>query len=123
MYFSSSKMGFYSVAIHGRSMPDDVVEISDQEHQAILVGVSEGKRLVADSRGRPVLSDPLPPTRKQIEAARLRLYADPLAGSDRYFAEAQRESLLGNTEAADAAKSLGMGRFAEIQAEYPWPTE
>lgn len=66
---------------------------------------------------------PPPPTREQIEAARLRAYADPLTGSDRYFAEAQRESLLGNAEAAEAAKALGLARFAEIQAENPWPSE
>lgn len=67
---------------------------------------------------------PLPaPTRAEVEAARLRAYADPLTGSDRYFAEAQRETLLGNTEAAEAAKALGLARFAEIQAEYPWPSE
>ncbi|WID41937.1 tail protein [Pseudomonas phage PG1] len=66
---------------------------------------------------------PVPPTRDEVEAARLRAYADPLTGSDRYFAEAQRESLLGNAEAAESAKLLGLARFAEIQAEYPWPAE
>jgi len=66
---------------------------------------------------------PLPPTRGEVEGARLRAYADPLRGSDRYFAEAQRESLLGNAEAAEVAKALGMARFAEIQAEFPWPVE
>lgn len=63
------------------------------------------------------------PTREQIEVARLRAYADPITGSDRYFAEAQRESLLGNAVCAEAAKALGMARFAEIQAENPWPSE
>ncbi|MBS9758428.1 hypothetical protein GOY11_21385 [Pseudomonas aeruginosa] len=67
---------------------------------------------------------PAPPlNREQVEEQRLRAYADPLIGSDRYFAEAQRESLLGNAEAAEAAKALGLARFAEIQAEYPWPAE
>ena len=63
------------------------------------------------------------PTRAMVEAERLRAYADPLTGSDRYFAEAQRESLLGNAENAEMAKRLGLERFAEIQAEYPWPDE
>lgn len=78
----------------------------------------DGQRFAA-----PVVVPDPPPTREQVEAARLRAYADPITGSDRYFAEAQRESLLGNVEAADAAKALGMARFAEIQAEYPWPAE
>lgn len=68
------------------------------------------------------VSDPSP-TRDEVERMRLRAYADPLTGSDRYFAEAQRESLLGNAEAAEAAKALGLARFAEIQADNPWPAE
>lgn len=71
----------------------------------------------------PIAIVQIPPTRQEAEVARLRAYADPLTGSDRYFAEAQRESLMGNEEAAEAAKALGMARFAEIQAENPWPTE
>lgn len=70
-----------------------------------------------------VVVPPPPPTRQEVEVARLRAYADPITGSDRYFSEAQRESLLGNAEAAAAAKALGMARFAEIQAEHPWPSE
>ena len=66
---------------------------------------------------------PLPLTRAQVEVVRLRAYADPIHGSDRYFAEAQRESLLGNAEAAEAAKELGQARFAEIQSDNPWPAE
>lgn len=67
--------------------------------------------------------EPVPPSREEVEAARLRAYSDPITGSDRYFAEAQRESLLGNAEAAEAAKALGLARFAEIQADNPWPAE
>lgn len=59
----------------------------------------------------------------EVESVRLRAYADPVTGSDRYFAEAQRESLLGNVGAAEAAKVLGLARFAEIQAANPWPGE
>jgi hypothetical protein len=71
----------------------------------------------------PLAAQITPPTRAQVEAQRLRAYAEPLTGSDRYFAEAQREALIGNAEAAEAAKALGLARFAEIQAEYPWPAE
>lgn len=102
------------------------LELSFEEHAFLLAGQSAQKRIRPDADGRPALLDvppPPPATRADIEAARLRAYADPLTGSDRYFAEAQRESLLGNAEAAEAAKALGMARFAEIQAEYPWPAE
>ncbi|MEW9683303.1 hypothetical protein [Pseudomonas sp. TE50-2] len=70
------------------------------------------------------LNPPLTPrTRAQVEALRLAAYANPLTGSDRFFAEAQREGLLGRAEVAEAAKLAGLQRFAEIQASYPWPAE
>lgn len=99
------------------------IEITGEEHAALFVPQSTPKIIVRGADGRPVLASPPPPLREAVEAARLRAYADPLTGSDRYFAEAQRESLLGNGEAAEAAKALGLARFAEIQAEHPWPAE
>lgn len=102
------------------------VEVDQEQFAALMAAQSSGKVIGRGEDGMPCLSDPpapLPPSKDEVEAARLRAYADPLTGSDRYFAEAQRESLLGNVEAADAAKALGMARFAEIQAEYPWPAE
>ena len=63
-----------------------------------------------------------PPTREQIEAQRLRAYADPLTGSDRYFAEAAQLQAMGAAqEEIDAANAEGAKRYAEIQGEYPWP--
>lgn len=61
------------------------------------------------------------PTRDQIESQRLRAYADPLTGSDRYFAEAVRLQATGALQdEIDAANAAGAQRYAEIQAEYPW---
>lgn len=70
------------------------------------------------------LNPPIPSlTREQIEALRLRAYADPLTGSDRYFAEASRLQAMGAAqEEIDAANAAGAKRYAEIQGEYPWPT-
>lgn len=123
--YSKSTGNAYIRGFHA-GIPADAVPISDARYLATVAAVVPGKVIGHDDEGLPVLLDAPPPpslTREQIEARRLRAYADPLAGSDRYFAEAQRETLLGNPEAADAAKALGMARFAEIQAEYPWPTE
>ncbi len=61
-----------------------------------------------------------PPTREQVEALRLAAYADPVAGSDRYFTEAARMNAIGEA-GADAVIAAGVVRYEEIQAEYPWP--
>ena len=92
--------------------PNDPEEFGRALHAELLQGA------VADYQVPTVTL-----TREAVEAARLRAYADPLTGSDRYFAEANREALMGNQGAADAAKAAGVARFAEIQAAHPWPPE
>lgn len=124
-YYSRSTGGAYIEGRHS-TIPSDAILLPRDRYLAVFINPAPGKIRSHDADGLPILVDPPPPppaTREQIEEQRLRAYADPLHGSDRHFAEAQRESLLGNAEAADAAKALGMARFAEIQAENPWPTE
>lgn len=122
----SKSTGCTYIKGHHREIPADAIAIPEDIYQAVIANPTPGKIRSHDAAGLPILIDPPPPptpTREQVEAKRLRAYAEPLTGSDRYFAEAQRESLLGNASAADAAKALGMARFAEIQAEFPWPAE
>ena len=62
------------------------------------------------------------PSRHNIERLRLIAYADPITGSDRYFAEAARLMAIGGASAdIDAATEAGITRAAEIAAMYPWP--
>lgn len=125
MFYSKSTGGFYSREIHGDNIPADAVENTVAEHAALLEGQSQGKCIVGDANGRPALQDPAPsepPTGERIEAQRLRAYADPLTGSDRYFAEASRLQVMGAAqEEIDAANAAGANRYAEIQNAYPWP--
>lgn len=67
--------------------------------------------------------EPVPvKTRAEIEALRLLAYADPITGSDRYFAEAARVQAMGGTAGEiELARTAGATRSAEIQAQYPWP--
>lgn len=127
MYTSKTTRGFYDAAIHGANMPTDVVEITDEEHAALLEGQYQGKMIDFDEAGRPFLADPPPPaplTISEIEQLRLRAYADPLTGSDRFFSEAARLQVMGaESSEIDSVKSLGAARYEEIQAQYPWPAE
>lgn len=123
MYASKSTGGFYDAAIHGDNMPADVVEITAERHAELLVGQSAGKEIQWGDDGFPLLQDPPPPaplTYEQVETLRLRAYADPLSGSDRYFAEAARMQAVGE-DGWEAVRVQGATRYAEIQAEYPWP--
>lgn len=68
MFASKTTRGFYDAAIHGANMPDDVVEITAEEHAALLEGQSNGKLIDFDEAGRPFLADPLSPTADQLQA-------------------------------------------------------
>lgn len=66
VFYSPASGGFYTSEIHGDNIPADAVEITDVEHAALIEGQSQGKRIVADESGRPILQDPPPPTAEQI---------------------------------------------------------
>ena len=68
MFASKTTRGFYYAAIHGDNMPADVVEITAEEHAALLDGQSQGKLIDFDEAGRPFLADPIPPSAEQIQA-------------------------------------------------------
>lgn len=68
--------------------------------------------------------EPPTPTREGINALRLVAYADPVSGSDRYFAESVRLGAVGAPdEEIETAKALGVARYQEIQAKLPWPED
>ncbi|MFL1388076.1 hypothetical protein ACI77F_10390 [Pseudomonas tritici] len=64
-------------------------------------------------------TSPVLPNREEIEAIRLRAYADPLTGSDRYFAEAKRMQFMDEPN-WEATRDLGIVRFEQIKAQFPW---
>ncbi|WP_448952117.1 hypothetical protein [Labrys neptuniae] len=53
--FSASTNGFYLPGLHGGGIPDDAVEITVNEHRALLDGQTAGKGIAADDQGRPML--------------------------------------------------------------------
>ena len=60
MFYSVQTGGFYSREIHGDNIPADAVEITTEQHAALLQGQSEGKVITADENGYPILIDPPP---------------------------------------------------------------
>ena len=68
VFYSPTTGGFYTAEIHGDNIPADAVEITEAEHAALIEGQSQGKVIVADESGRPILQDPPPPSPEQIVA-------------------------------------------------------
>lgn len=69
MFYSPSTGGFYAAEIHGDNMPADVVEITAEEHAALLEGQSNGKLIDFDEAGYPSLTEPAAPTAEDLATA------------------------------------------------------
>jgi len=117
--YSASTGGFYDSTIHGNNVPDDAVQITRADHQALLAGQSDGKRIVPGKDGYPVLADPPPlpiadlaarqrasieDGRKSAEAAGVTVNAIRYAGDP-----GNRAAL---REALDFASAQGLTTFA-----------
>lgn len=73
MHYSAKNNAFYEDTmkddyIQAGSWPDDLVEISDEAYNALFAGQSDGKVITPGDDGRPVLTDPPPPTNEQLIA-------------------------------------------------------
>lgn len=68
MFYAKSTGGFYDQEIHGDSIPKDAVEISADEYRMLLDGQSQGKIIVSNGNGYPVLSDRPEPTSDELKA-------------------------------------------------------
>ena len=66
MFYSKTTGGFYDTAIHGDAIPADAVEITSEQHAALLAAQSSGKVIQADQSGKPVAVDPPKPTAAEI---------------------------------------------------------
>lgn len=78
-FYAASTGGFYTPDINP-TMPTDIVEITEEYYQFLLQGQGEGKQIVADAQGYPILITPapVPPTAEQNKATASSL----LAGTD-----------------------------------------
>lgn len=123
-YYSPSTRCTYLSIIHGEEIPRDALKISEALYREVIASPAPGKVRSHLDNGLPKLIDApaqTMPTFESVELARLRAYADPENGSDRHFNEANRETLLGNAEAAERARLNGFERYSQIQTEHPWP--
>nr|DAJ30636.1 MAG TPA: hypothetical protein [Caudoviricetes sp.] len=58
-YYSKSNQAFYDDTIH-TTLPEDALEISHEQHAALLVGQSNGQVIMPGKDGKPVLASKAP---------------------------------------------------------------
>lgn len=81
-FYSKSTGGFYTREKHGDEMPEDVVEITTEEHIKLLDAQSSGKIIKADADGKPIAVDRDPPTTDELATIARRERDRLLAGCD-----------------------------------------
>lgn len=62
MFYSKTTGGFYTAEVHGDKIPADSVEITIEEAQSLRAMEAEGKRIVANENGYPIIVDWQPST-------------------------------------------------------------
>ncbi len=119
MLYSKSTGGFYDPAIH-TAIPADTVEITRDDHAALLASQSDGKRIAPDVNGYPVAVDPPPPTLAEAQGAALAAI-DNAAGMARarYITVAAGQEATYMLKEAQARSYKAAGYPAASVADYP----
>lgn len=84
MFYSKSTGGFYTIEIHGDSIPSDAVEITATEHSVLLQGQSQGQRIQADENGYPFLADQPTLNEEELQVVKNQEARAYLASTDWY---------------------------------------
>ena len=102
---------------------DPTVNVFAYDDSQVDLGLADDKTLLSEEELQLHLNPPIVPlTTTQVDHNRKVAYANPLTGSDRRFAEANRLTIMGGTtEEIAEAKAQGVARYEEIQLENPWP--
>ncbi|MFY2611179.1 phage tail assembly chaperone [Achromobacter ruhlandii] len=117
-YYSKSRAGFFRTDIHDW-LPPDCVEVSVEQHAALMFAQSEGKEIVGGEDGAPIAIAPAPLTGEQ-RAAIGRAQRDEALRSSDWLVARHRDEI-----DAGAGTSITADQFKEVQ-EYrqalrDWP--
>lgn len=83
LFYSKSTGGFYDSELHApEQIPADAVEISREEHAALMAAQYAGKAITGDDEGKPVAIDPPGPSDAELWAARQKEAQAALSESD-----------------------------------------
>jgi transposase len=119
MQYSPSKRGFFDPRLHGKNIPADAVEISADEHRALLTAQAQGKVIQPDENGRPVAVDPpAPPAPTYDEQRRAAILA-------KWPLPAQLEALTEAAESPQRPEKLAalLADIQGIKELYPKPEQ
>ena len=114
-YYSATTLGFYLDDIHGSNIPHDSVKITEDDYFSLIDGQSNGKVIISNENGYPILADlpelSLDEIKSRLKQQRQLAYTQE---SDPLFFKAQRNEI---------SLSDWIAKIEEIKARYPYPDE
>ena len=114
-YFNPDDMAFYSDELYS-NIPSQAVPLSDEQYIALLNGQSQGKQIIADKTGKPVLIDPQPSAAHVLNFDTLTWEISP-EKQTALFAQ-QKESLLNKlADKADQLKNSLLAGYPQTEIE------
>ena len=114
-YFNPDDMAFYSSEIYS-DIPSQAVPLSDEQYIALLNGQSQGKQIIADKTGNPVLIDPQPSAAHVLNLDTL-TWEISAEKQTALFAQ-QKESLLNKlADKADQLKNSQLAGYPQTEIE------
>lgn len=123
-YYSKSTGGIYVSSVHS-DIPDDAVEVSQEEHEALMAAHRRGCSIGADAQGRPIAIEPTISREFQCaridsaaDAARLAVAGEPLRAAEYQIAEAEAKAYQAAGYVGDCPPSVKS--WAEAKG---WPSK
>ena len=114
-YFNPDDMAFYSDELYS-NIPSQAVPLSDEQYIALLNGQSQGKQIIADKTGKPVLIDPQPSAAHVLNFDTLTWEISP-EKQTALFAQ-QKESLLNKlADKSDQLKNSLLAGYPQTEIE------
>ena len=113
-FFDNQTNAFYVDSIH--IIPDGAVSISDEYHRQLLDGQSQGKQIISNKQGEPVLIEPQPSAAHELNPDTLEW---EISGEKQtaLFAQ-QKESLLNKlADKADQLKNSLLAGYPQTEIE------
>ena len=115
MFYSKATGGFYSPETH-TTMPDDVVEITSEQHQQLLMSQSHGKVITSDANGYPIATIPVV-TPEQLKLQRIAELKGLLSASDfKVLPDYQATKTQAENDAIIAQRQAWRDEIRELEA-------
>lgn len=107
MFYSKTTKGFYDAAIHGDNIPPDAVDITPEEHAALLEGQAAGLLITDGVGGKPVLQAAPAKTPAELAAEESAQAKRELAAIDLASIPLLRTYIAAKADAPQELKDLG----------------